>query len=99
MIPRLPTDPQQRAQRKADLLMASALVRNQVMLNAEDLGARADVWGRRWLWLKGWMSDPIVLAMAGGGAAFFAVSGKRRRSQVWRAARWVWLAWKMYQRR
>lgn len=99
MIPKLPTDPLRRAERKADLLLASQLVRNQIVLNAEDIGERADVWGRRWLWLKGWMSDPMVLAVAGGGAAFFATSGKRRRSQVWRSARWVWMAWKMYQRR
>jgi hypothetical protein len=99
MIPRIPTDPARRARRKADLLLASAVMRGELMLDVQDVGGRADVWGRRWQWLKGWMSDPLVLAVAGGGAAFMAASGRRRRGQLWRAGRWVWMAWRIWRRR
>lgn len=99
MIPRIPDDPVRRDRRKADLLLASQILRGQAALDLDDLGGRADVWGRRWLWAKGWLTDPIVLAVAGGGAALFAASGRSNRSRVWRWARWAWVAWKAYQRR
>lgn len=99
MIPRIPSDPALRDQRKADLLLASQLLRGQMALDVDDVGERLDVWGRRWQVLKGWLADPMVLAAASGGAAFFATTGSRRRSQLWRAAKWVWMAWKMFGRR
>lgn len=99
MIPKIPSDPAKRDQRKADLILASELLRVQTMDAVDDLGQRADLWGRRWLWVKGWMSDPLVLAAGGGIAAFFASSGRRRRGQFWRAGRWLWMAWKLLGKR
>jgi len=49
--------------------------------------------------VKGWVTDPTVLAVAGGAAAFFAASGKHSRGRVWRGLKWLWMAWKVYQRR
>lgn len=43
MIPRIPEDPARRAQRKADLLMASQLLRGQAVLAVDDLGDRKSV--------------------------------------------------------
>jgi hypothetical protein len=99
MIPRIPHDPRLRAERKADLLLASELLRGQAQLAVDDLGQRADGWVRRALTLRDWLSNPIVLAAAGSGAAFFATAGQRRRGQVWRGLRWVWLAWQVWRRR
>lgn len=98
MIPRLPADPELRSQRKADLLLASELLRSQIVLATDDLGERADVWGRRWLWVKGWMADPRVQAVAGLGTAFFAFSGSNWRGKAWRGLRWAWMAWRMFHR-
>ena len=47
MIPRIPTDPRLRAERKADLLMASELLRGQAQSAVDDLGGRADGLVRR----------------------------------------------------
>lgn len=99
MISRIPVSPQQRAERKANLLLASALLRGQATLAVDDLGGRADVWVRRVQAWRAVLSNPIVLAVAGGGAAFFATSGQRGRSRLWRGLRWGWLAWRIWQRR
>jgi hypothetical protein len=99
MIPRIPHDPRLRAERKADLLLASGLLRGQAQLAVDDLGQRADGWVRRVLTLRDWLSNPIVLAAAGSGAAFLATAGQRRRGQVWRGLRWAWLAWQVWRRR
>ena len=99
MIPRIPHDPRQRAERKADLLLASELLRGQAGLAVDDLGQRADGWVRRALTVRDWLSNPIVLAAAGSGAAFFATAGQQRRGRFWRGLRWGWLAWQVWQRR
>ena len=99
MIPRIPTDPVLRSRRKADLLLASGLLRGQAGLAVDDLGRRADGWVVRLLAWRDLLSDPVVLAVAGGGAAFFAASGQRGRGRFWRGLRWAWLAWKVWQRR
>ncbi|MFG6430240.1 hypothetical protein [Roseateles sp. LYH14W] len=99
MIPRIPQDPQQRAERKANLLLASELLRGQVQRDVNDLGERGDGLVNRVLTVRGWLSDPTVLAVAGGGAAFFAAAGQKRRGQFWRGLRWAWLAWRLLRRR
>ena len=99
MIPRIPHDPRLRAERKADLLLASGLLRGQAGLAVDDLGQRADGWARQALTLRGWLSNPVLLAAAGSGAAFLAMAGGRRRGQFWRGLRWAWLAWRLWQRR
>lgn len=96
MIPRIPTDPALRDRRKADLLLASALVRGQAQLAVDDLGQRADGWVRRVMAWRDLLANPVVLAAASTGAAFFAASGRQRRGQVWRGLRWAWLAWRMW---
>lgn len=98
MIPRIPTDPVARAERKANLLLASEVMRGQAALAVDDLGSRADRWAVR---VRAWrhlLSNPVVLATAGGGAAFFAASGPRGRSRFWRGLRWAWLAWRVLRR-
>lgn len=99
MIPRIPNDPLQRAERKANLLLASELLRGQVQRDVTDLGDRADVVVNRVMVVRGWLSDPTVLAAAGGAAAFFAAGGQKRRSKLLGALRWAWLAWRIWRRR
>lgn len=95
MIPRIPGDPVLRERRKADLLLASQLLRGQVVLTADDLGERADLWGRRLLALRAWAANPWVLAGGGAAAALFAGAG-RRRSSLLRGLRWGWLVWRLW---
>ncbi|MEO6279910.1 hypothetical protein [Roseateles sp.] len=96
MIPRIPHDPRLRAERKANLLLASELLRGQAQRDVGDLGDRADGWMRRVLVVRDWLSDPMVLAAAGSGAAFFAAAGHKKRGQLWRGLRWAWLAWRVW---
>lgn len=96
MIPRIPDDPALRARRKADLLLASELLRTQSALAVDDIGRRADGWVRRVLAWRELLTNPVVLAVAGGGAAFFAGAGQDRRGKLWRGLRWAWLAWRLW---
>jgi hypothetical protein len=98
MIPKLPTDPALRAQRKANLLLASELMRGQASLAFDDIGGRADGWVHRLLWIKGVFSQPAVLAAASGGAAFFATAGRQRRNKLLAMLRWGWVAWRLLRR-
>ncbi|HEY8876303.1 MAG TPA: hypothetical protein VIN03_01995 [Roseateles sp.] len=99
MIPRIPADPALRAQRKADLLLASGLLRGQAALAVDDLGGRADGWVSRILAWRNLLSNPIVVAAAGLGATLFAGAGQERRGKLWRGLRWAWLAWRVLSRR
>lgn len=96
MIPKIPADPALRAERKANLMLASKLLRGQAALSVDDLGQRADGWVVRVMAWRNLLSNPIVLAAAGGGAAFFASAGKDRRGKLWRGLRWAWLAWRLW---
>lgn len=98
MIPKIPDDPSARAERKANLLLASEVLRGQATLAVDDLGGRADRWAVR---LRAWrqvLANPAVLAAVGGGAAFFAASGPQQRGRFWRGLRWAWLAWRVLRR-
>ncbi|HEY9108934.1 MAG TPA: hypothetical protein VIN58_19830 [Roseateles sp.] len=99
MIPRIPSDPRLRAERKANLLLASELLRGQAQLALDDVGERADGWVRRVQTVRDWLSNPAVLAAASGGAAFFAAAGSKRRGRLMGALRWAWLAWRVLRRR
>jgi hypothetical protein len=99
MIPRIPQDPDLRVERKANLLLASELLRGQMLRDVNDLGRRGDGVVNRVLKVRDWLSDPVVLAAASSGAAFFAAAGKKRRGQFWRGLRWAWLAWRVLRRR
>jgi hypothetical protein len=99
MIPRIPADPALRSQRKADLLLASELLRGQAALAVDDLGGRADGWANRVLAWRHLLSSPIVVAATGLGAALFAGAGQERRGKLWRRLRWAWLAWQLWRRR
>jgi hypothetical protein len=99
MIPRIPSDPRLRAERKANLLLASELLRGQAQIAVDDLGERADGLVNRVLTVREWLSNPAVLAAASGGAAFFAAAGSRRRGRLMGALRWAWLAWRLLRRR
>lgn len=96
MIPRIPVDAAARAQRKANLLLASELLRGQTTLAADDLGQRADVLVRRLLSWRAVLTSPIVLAVAGSGAALLAGAGQQRRGKLWRGLHWAWLAYKTW---
>ncbi|MDG0856819.1 hypothetical protein [Roseateles puraquae] len=98
MIPRIPDDPGARAERKANLLLASEVMRGQAALAVDDLGERADRWAVRLMAWRNLLANPLVLATAGGGAAFFAASGPQQRSRFWRGLRWAWLAWRVWRR-
>lgn len=99
MIPRIPSDPRLRDERKANLLLASELLRGQVQRDVTDLGDRADAVVSRVLVVRGWLSDPTVLAAAGGAAAFFATAGRKKRGKLMGAVRWAWLAWRIWRKR
>ncbi len=99
MIPKIPADPAERAERKANLLLASALLRGQAAVAVDELAGRADGWAVRLMAWRNLLSNPIVLATLGGGAAFFAASRGQRRSRVWRGLRWAWLAWRLFRQR
>lgn len=96
MIPRIPADPAQRAERKANLLLASGLLRGQAALAVDDLGQRADGWVRRVVAWRDLLTNPIVLAAAGAGATFFAASGRQGRGKLGRGMRLAWLAWRLW---
>lgn len=98
MIPKIPDDPVARAERKANLLLASEVLRGQATLAVDDLGGRADRWAVRILAWRNLLSNPVVLASAGGGAAFFAAIGPQQRGRFWRGLRWAWLAWRVLRR-
>lgn len=96
MIRHLPATPAARAQRKADLLLASALLRGQAVLAVDDLGERADLWGRRWQRLRGWWADPLLRAVGSAAAGVF-VAGAGRRAGSWRRAlRIALVAWRVW---
>ena len=95
MIRSIPTDPVARAERKADLLLASEVLRGQAVSAVDDLGQRADSLTLRAIAWRNLLSNPFVLAAAGGSAAFFAGSGKQQRGRFWRGLRWAWLAWRV----
>lgn len=99
MIPRIPADPALRAQRKANLLLASELLRGQAQTAVDDIGQRADGLVHRVLVVRDWLSNPVVLAAASSGAAFFAAAGQKRRGQFWRGLRWAWLMWRVLRKR
>lgn len=99
MIPRIPTDPALRTRRKQDLLLASALMREQTQASVDDLGDRADGLVHRVLAVRVWLSQPAVLAAASAGAAFFATAGRQGRGRLWRGLRWAWLAWRVLKQR
>ena len=98
MIPKIPADPARRAERKADLLLASALLRSQAALSVDDLGRRVDGWVVRLVAWRNVLSSPVVLAAAGGGLAFFAAGGGKHRGKLWRGLRWGWLVWRVWRR-
>jgi hypothetical protein len=102
VIPRLPVDRARRAERKADLLLASQLLRGQAVLAVDDIGERADVWGRRWQAVRGWLADPVVLATGSAAAAFMAGASGGQRGPLIRGVRLAllaWRAWKAFARR
>lgn len=99
MIPRIPEDPRLRDERKANLLLASELLRGQVQRDVDDLADRGDGVVRRVLAVRDWLTNPVVLAAASSGAAFFASAGKNKRGQMWRGLRWAWLAWRVWRGR
>jgi hypothetical protein len=99
VIPRLPQDPALRAERKADLLLASAVLRGQVQRDVDDVAGRADGVARRVLVVRSWLSNPLVQAAVGGGAAWFAAAGQGRRRRLWGLLRWGWLAWRVWRGR
>lgn len=94
-MPRIPSDPAARERRKADLLLASGLLRGQAVIAVDDLGERADVWGRRWQWLRAQLADPWVQAAGAAGMAFMAGAG-RRRAGIWRLLRGGLVAWRLW---
>ena len=96
MIPRIPADPAQRAERKANLLLASELLRGQAALSVDVVGQRADGWVRRVMSWRDLLANPIVLAVAGSGAAMFAGAGAQKRGKLTRGLRWAWLAWRLW---
>lgn len=99
MIPRIPADPAERAARKANLLLASEVLRGQAALAVDDLGQRADAQALRVLAWRRLLTSPVVLAALGGGAALFSGAGPGRRGKLWRGVRWAWLAWRVWSQR
>jgi len=99
MIRNMPEGSAARAERKADLLLASRVLRGQAMAAVDDLGQRADGLALRAIAWRDLFSNPVVLAAAGGGAAFFAAIGKQKRGRLWRGLRWAWLTWRVLRRR
>ena len=96
MIRHLPATPAARAQRKADLLLASALLRGQATLAVDDLGERADRWGRRWQRLRGWWADPLLRAVGGAAAGVFVAGAGRRPGSMRKGLRLALLAWRVW---
>lgn len=99
MIPRIPADPALRSRRKADLLLASQVMRGQAVLAADDIGQRADGWVRRVIAWRDLLTSPVVQAAAAVVAGLFAAAGRQRRGALWRGLRWAWLAWRMWGQR
>jgi hypothetical protein len=99
MRPRISAQSAARDERKANLLLASQLLRGQAALAVDDVGQRADSWVLRVVAWRNLLTHPAVVAAAGGSAAFFAAVGPQRRGRLWRGLRWAWLGWKLLQKR
>lgn len=84
-----------RAQRKQDLLLASAAVRTQALADASALAGRADAVATRLLQVRAVLAHPAVplaAAMLGTGVARLLLRSGRRRPWL----RWAWLAWRAW---
>lgn len=85
---------ERREQRKQDLLLASALLRQQVGSDLGRLAARADGLAGRYLALRDGLATPLRRGAAAAGVVVLALSLRRLR---WgRLARWTWLAWRTW---
>lgn len=93
MIRKPPADPVERAQRKADLLLASQLLRLQADVALDQVGQQADRWALRWQMLRGWMGDLRVASAAVAAAGLWVGAGSRRAGLL-RGLRWCWMAWR-----
>ncbi|PZP27892.1 MAG: hypothetical protein DI603_20565 [Roseateles depolymerans] len=93
MIRKPPANPAERAQRKADLLMASQLLRLQADVALDQVGQQADRWALRWQALRGWVADARVVSAAVATAGLWVGAGSRR-GQLLRGLRWCWVAWR-----
>ncbi len=86
--------PAQRSRRKQDLLLASALARNQALVAIGQIGQRVDLVVGSYRQVRAWMSVPAV-STATGVAASVAALLALRRVRSFRLLRWGVLSWRV----
>lgn len=87
--------PAQRARRKQDLLLASALARNQAMVAINQISRQADVVVGSYRQVRAWMAVPQVGTVASVGASVAALLALRH-VRIFRLVRWGFLAWRVW---
>ena len=85
----------QREQRTQDLLLASALLRQQAAGDLHLLATQADQVGRRWIAVRAWLQGPAWRTGVGAAGALTVVLALRRLRWM-RLARWAWLGWRAW---
>lgn len=87
--------PAQRSRRKQDLLLASALARNQAMVAINQISQQADVVVGSYRQVRAWMSVPQVGTAASVAASVVALLALRH-VRSFRLLRWGLLAWRVW---
>jgi hypothetical protein len=91
---RLPATAQEREQRKQDLLLASSLVRTQMVGAVGDIGQRVDATVLVVLRLRAWLSDPRVWVI-GGAVLSASTLAALPRVRAMRLLHWVLMGWRL----
>ena len=95
MTSRLPLTPAERSRRKHDLLLASALARDQAMVAIDQISHRADRLVGGYRQLRAWMSVPKVGTVASVAASVAALMALRH-VRTFRLLRWGMLSWRVW---
>jgi hypothetical protein len=87
--------PWQRAQRKQNLLLASRLVRGQLVGAVDELGQGADGVIQRVRQVQAVLTDPRVWLIGSAIGSMFALIAVRRLRSFW-LLRWGLLGWRVW---
>ena len=95
MTSRLPLTLAERLRRKHDLLLASALARDQAVVAIDQISHRADRLVGGYRQLRAWMSVPKVGTVASVAASVAALMALRH-VRSFRLLRWGMLSWRAW---
>jgi len=95
MTSRRPPTPAERSRRKHDLLLASALARQQAMVAIDQISRRADWLVGGYRQLRAWVAVPQVGTVASLAASVAALMALRH-VRTFRLLRWGMLSWRAW---